>query len=89
MAFKTAGDEQNGPSGNSNGFVWRNLNEGCCPSCGEELVDFKHLNLYKCRCGFKIGYERMRQMLDNLSDEEDSFPSSGFAIGSYDDEEPF
>lgn len=89
MAFKTAGDGQNDPQSGRETAKWSNLLEGCCPQCGEELVDFKHINLYKCRCGFKIGYERMRQLLDNLSDEEDSFPSSGFAIGSYDDEEPF
>lgn len=89
MAFKAAGDGQNDPSDDSLGFVWANLLVGCCPHCGEDLVDFKHINLYKCRCGFKIGYERMRQMLDNLGGEEDSFPPSGFAIGEYDDESPF
>lgn len=83
MAFKEIQDKEQfaGDRKNSQGLVldWDQFSILCCPICNEELVMFDHLDMYKCRCGFKINIARIGKK--NFS--------RGFYIGNYTDETPF
>lgn len=86
MSFRTAGSDDDAPIGSRAGGIemdWSKLKQGGCPRCGDELVHFSHLDLWKCTCGFKIGSDRAREI---ASDRQ---YSDGFRIGNYDDESPF
>lgn len=80
MAFQEAGDRQNlkQEAGGLN-LNWENLRINSCPICCDDLVLFEHVDLLKCRCGFKISTNRIYS--ENFS--------SGFYIGNYEDETPF
>lgn len=82
MAFKEIQDnEQIAGDKKTSGLNldWMQLIGLFCPRCCDDLVLFDHLNMYKCRCGFKINTTRMNKI--NFS--------SGFYIGNYEDEPPF
>ena len=92
MTFKTAGEAPQEYNGDGTGLPmkWYNLHEGACPKCGDMLISFEHLDLFKCTCGFKISASRMREILDSM-DEDDGGGSiaRGYMFGDYQDEPPF
>lgn len=87
MAFKEAspemGEKLNTPPGIK--LDWSQLSILCCPVCRDELVLFEHIDMYKCRCGFKINTSN----LEKMSDLSGRNFSRGFCIGNYYDETPF
>lgn len=87
MAFKTAGDSSGVPENSGQGLPlsWNNLRDGCCPKCGDELVSFDHLDLFKCVCGFKITAKRMNEILNAQEDRV----YNGFGVSPYDWDNPF
>lgn len=90
MSFQTAGKGEGGheKSEKASFLTWENLKEGFCPKCGDDLKDFSHLELWKCFCGFKISYFRMKEILDKMDGDEDYF-WNGFGYSAYDWEPPF
>lgn len=100
MTFKTAGDDdrfkpaggdpQNSALPDSAGLPlrWKNLREGGCPKCGDELIEFKHIRMMKCTCGFKISEHRMSEILNKMDDDDD-FHGQGFGFSNYHDDPPF
>lgn len=86
MSFKTAGNDDDAPLGSRPTGIeldWSKLEQGGCPRCGDELVHFAHVDLWKCTCGFKISAARAREI---VSDRQ---YARGFRYGNYDQETPF
>lgn len=87
MAF-TEADGNSGSSNDGKGLPleWSRLEDGACPKCGDELVDFNNVLLKKCLCGFKISYDRFEKIVSSRMNE--GF-NGGYRFGNYDDEPPF
>lgn len=91
MAFKESGSsEASDPSPALAGiygltYDWELLRFNQCPRCESDLVEFEHIDLLKCTCGFKITGALVRAMRIT------GFValSRGFRIGNYDHETPF
>lgn len=86
MSFKVAGGANDAPRGSDASgidFDWSLLKQGGCPKCGDELVHFTHVDLWKCVCGFKISSARAREIT------ADRNHGRGFNYGNYDQESPF
>ena len=45
---------------------WKNLQDNKCPKCEEELKTDPKTNAAICSCGFVIGREKLRKMLDDM-----------------------
>lgn len=56
MAFREAGNSEEGPGTHAPGFpiAWENIRRGRCARCGGELQAFEHLAALACLCGFQI-----------------------------------
>ncbi len=87
MAFKEVSPESGQKENNLPGIKldWHQLSILCCPICRDDLVLFDHVDLYKCRCGFKINTSKAGEM--SMPGEKNF--SRGFLIGNYHDETPF
>ena len=86
MSFKEAGKSDDAPLGSHETGIeldWDLLSQGGCPKCGAELVQFHHVDLWKCVCGFKISTSRAREIVDSRQ------YGRGFRYGNYDEEPPF
>lgn len=90
MALQEAGKGKGDNNNDGLPLHWYNLKEGCCPKCGDVLISFDHLDLFKCTCGFKISRTRMEQILSDMEEQgdEDSF-YNGFLLSPYDSDAPF
>lgn len=92
MAFKESGST-NGVHENKNDGLplrWQHLRDGCCPKCGEMLIQFEHKSLLKCTCGFKITESRVHEIINNMDQEEDERRGfNGFGYSDYRDDPPF
>jgi len=90
MAFQTAGeDRQESEEGSGLPKRWENLTDKCCPACSEPLIEFEHLNLWKCTCGFKIGAYKLDQIVADLERGEEFGGSRGYGFSEYQDDQPF
>lgn len=89
MAFKEASASAlaDGPAKTGLPKNWSALKEAKCPSCSDDLVEFEHLKLFKCACGFKISEFRFSEILRDL--DKPKARSCGFSKGNYHDESPF
>lgn len=93
MAFQEAGspapDDPSSTGAASRGlaFDWSLLKQDGCPRCGDELVEFPHIELWKCTCGFKIRTVRKNE----IAAESGHYGARrcGFSLGLYDQESPF
>lgn len=86
MVFTETKDKQCNPSGNTDGLPlqWDALASDACPRCREDLIEFEHVDLWKCACGFKISIykkERIVAKIDSVA--------NGYMFGNYEDENPF
>jgi ribosomal protein S27AE len=66
---------------------WDNLLSDECPLCGDELVEFEHIRMWKCGCGFKISTYKKEQITKSIEDEE--WYGNSFMYGNWHDESPF
>ena len=41
---------------------WKNLDDGLCPKCDKALHHNPAANMMLCRCGFKIGMEKFKEI---------------------------
>ncbi len=90
MAFETAGQDNNKEKYSGIPFSWDNLEHKCCPRCGDELVAFDHLKLWKCFCGFNISYHKRDEIVANMLGQGDVYGfSNGYGFGNYQDHPPF
>lgn len=87
MEFVEAGNRQ--PEKLPDRWNWSNLCENGCPACGEELVEFEHLNLFKCACGFKISTYKKENLVEDIELGKTYGTGRGFLLGNYQDDEPF
>lgn len=91
MAFQEAGSPAtDDPSYTQPGlpglaYDWQALKFDLCPRSGGELVEFEHIDLFKCTCGFKIPGNLLRAMRVTGF----SVLARGYRLGNYYDESPF
>lgn len=85
--FKSAGSDSIEHDCEGLPIHWDNIKDGKCPKCGKMLEEFKHVQLLKCKCGFKISEYRASQLLREL--EQGKVKYSSFNYSEYEDDPPF
>jgi len=89
MAFKESNEDRSGDQQNS-GLPkrWELLSADQCPICSDDLVEFDHLSLWKCRCGFKISDYKKTEIQTRIEEREDG-GSGGWGYNDYQSDSPF